>query len=138
MLPVGGRLPEVRTLINQKAYFVIHAPRQVGKTTTMMQLARELTAEGRYAALLVSMEVGAAFNDDPGTAGLAIIGTWRGDARVWLPKELQPPEWPKAEEGERIFAALQSWAEASSRPLVLCLDEHVQPVQHQTRIYHTT
>jgi type II secretory pathway predicted ATPase ExeA len=116
-------LPELRALIDQKAYFVIHAPRQVGKTTTMMQLARELTAEGRYAALLVSMEVGAAFNDDPGAAERAILGTWRGDAEVWLPQELQPPAWPSAEDGQRIFTALKTWTMASPRPLVLFLDE---------------
>jgi type II secretory pathway predicted ATPase ExeA len=123
MLPASERLPELRALIDQKAYFVIHAPRQVGKTTTMMQLARELTAEGRYAALLVSMEVGAAFNDDPGAAELAILGTWRGDAEVWLPQELQPPAWPSAEAGQRIFTALKTWVMEAPRPLVLFLDE---------------
>jgi len=123
MLPASERLPELRALIDQKACFVIHAPRQVGKTTTMMQLARELTAEGRYAALLVSMEVGAAFNDDPGAAELAILGTWRGDAEVWLPQELQPPAWPGAEAGQRIFTALKTWVMEAPRPLVLFLDE---------------
>lgn len=48
---------------------------------------------------------------------------WRGAAQVWLPPELQPPAWPSGEAGQRIFAALQTWAQASSRPLVLFLDE---------------
>jgi predicted AAA+ superfamily ATPase len=73
MLPVASRLPEVRRLIEQKLYFVLHAPRQIGKTTTLMQLAQELTAEGRYTALLISAEVGSAFNNDPGAAELAMI-----------------------------------------------------------------
>jgi hypothetical protein len=34
MLPASARLPELRTLIDQQAYIFIHAPRQVGKTTT--------------------------------------------------------------------------------------------------------
>jgi hypothetical protein len=123
MLPASSRLPELRRLIEGQNYFVIHAPRQVGKTTSMMQLAQELTAEGRYTALLVSAEVGSVFNHDPGAAELAILGTWRGDARVWLPPELQPPPWPQAEAGERIFAALQAWAQASPHPLVIFLDE---------------
>lgn len=123
MLPASERLPELRALIDQKAYIVLHAPRQAGKTTTMMELARELTAEGRYTALLVSMDVGAAFNDDPGAAELAILGTWRGNAEVWLPKELQPPAWPSAEAGERIFTALKTWALQSPRPLILFVDE---------------
>lgn len=123
MLPVSSRLPDARRVIDQQAYFVIHAPRQVGKTTTMMELARELTAEGRYTALLVSMEVGAVFNNDPGAAELAILGTWRGNAEVWLPKELQPPAWPSAEAGQRIFTALKTWTLQSPRPLVLFVDE---------------
>jgi hypothetical protein len=123
MLPASSRLPEARGLIDRQAYFVLHAPRQSGKTTTMMQLAGELTAEGRYTALLVSMEVGAAFNEEIGAAENAILGTWRADARVWLPAELHPPEWPQAEAGQRIFAALEAWSSASPRPLVVFLDE---------------
>ena len=58
MLPPERRLPGVRDLIDQEHYFVIHAPRQVGKTTCFHSLARTLTAEGRYAALLTSCEAG--------------------------------------------------------------------------------
>ncbi len=123
MLPASTRLPELRRLIDQQNYFVIHAPRQVGKTTMMLQLAQELTREGRYTALLVSMEVGAAFNDDIGAAELAMLGAWRGNAEAWLPAALQPPAWPQAETGERIFSALKTWAQNSARPLVVFLDE---------------
>jgi hypothetical protein len=125
MVPVAARLPEVRALVEQQSYFVLHAPRQgqVGKTTTLMQLAQELTAEGRYAALLVSMEAGSAFNNQPGKAEAASLETWRGKARIWLPPDLQPPPWPVAEEGGRINAALQAWALHSPRPLVIFIDE---------------
>ncbi len=70
-LPVLARLPGVRRLIDQGLYFVVHAPRQVGKTTSLLQLGLELTAEGAYVGILVSMEGGAAFPDDPGAAELA-------------------------------------------------------------------
>src|SRR3954469_2493657 len=60
-LPVLARLPDVRRLIDEKQYFVLHAPRQAGKTTALLTLARELTREGRYDAVLVSMESGAPF-----------------------------------------------------------------------------
>lgn len=122
MLPVSSRLPDARRVIDQQAYFVIHAPRQVGKTTTMMELARELTAEGRYTALLVSMEVGAVFSNDPGAAELAVLGTWRGEAELWLNRELQPPPWLSSDAGQRIFTALKNWSMVSPRPLVLFLD----------------
>jgi len=123
MLPALRRIPQVRDLIEQQAYFVVHAPRQVGKTTSLTSLATELTREGRHAALLVSMEVGAAFRSDPGAAELAVLGSWRGDAEHWLPPGLRPPPWPDAPPGQRIQAALQAWTLASPRPLVLFLDE---------------
>jgi hypothetical protein len=46
MLPAMRRLPEVRRLIDQEGYFIVHAPRQAGKTTALLSLAQELTAEG--------------------------------------------------------------------------------------------
>jgi hypothetical protein len=123
MVPPMRRLPEVRRVIDQKGYFVLHAPRQIGKTTALLALARELTAEGRYAALLVSMLTGADFTSDPGVAELAILDSWRRKADSQLPAELQPPPWPDAPPGARIGAALQAWAKASPRPLVIFLDE---------------
>lgn len=123
MLPALRRIPQVRDLIDQRTYFVVHAPRQVGKTTTLMSLAAELTREGRYTAALVSLETGAPFRSDPGAAEGAVLGPWRRTADGLLPAELRPPPWPEALPGERIHAALSAWARASPRPLVLFLDE---------------
>jgi len=122
MLPASTRLPELRTLIDQQAYFVIHAPRQVGKTTMMLQLARELVAEGRFNAVVVTAEPASAFPDDTGAAELAALDGWSADA-VLLPAELQPPPWPQVEPGARVRHALQAWAQASPRPLAVFIDE---------------
>ena len=73
MLPATERLPDVMRLIQQQNYFVLHAPRQSGKTTAMLSLAQTLTASGQYAAVLLSVEVGAPFSDDPERAELAIL-----------------------------------------------------------------
>lgn len=123
MLSPEARLPQVRQLIEQQAYFVLHAPRQVGKTTALLALAAALTREGHYVGVLVSAEVGAVFPDDPGAAELAILGAWRGAACHYLPDDLQPPRFPDAPAGTRIGAALQAWSEASPRPLIVFLDE---------------
>jgi hypothetical protein len=132
-ISVLERLPGVRKLIEQKQYLVLHAPRQVGKTTTLLSLAQELTAEGRYAAVLLSMEQGAPFSDDPGAAELAMLGSWRGSAEAWLPAELRSPPWPDAAPGDRLGAALREWARASPRPLVVFLDE-IDALQNDTLI----
>ncbi len=123
MLSSTSRLPNLERLIAQESYFVIHAPRQTGKTTAMLALASELTSSGRYTAVMVSAEVGSPFRHDPGAAELAILGAWRDTIAIRLPQELQPPTWVYAETGQRIRASLQAWAQASPRPLVLFIDE---------------
>ena len=41
MLPASERLPDVRALIRKEQYFVVHAPRQCGKTTAFRALMDE-------------------------------------------------------------------------------------------------
>jgi AAA domain len=43
-------------LIDQKRYFVLHAPRQTGKTTAMYALMHHLNAGGKYRCLYVNIE----------------------------------------------------------------------------------
>ncbi len=132
-LPATSRLPDLSLLIEQESYFVVHAPRQTGKTTAMLALAQQLTATGRYAAVVVSVEVGSAFNHDPGAAELAILGAWRDTIEDNLPKELQPPAWVYDAPGQRIKKNLRAWSRAINRPLVLFIDE-IDSLQDQTLI----
>ena len=128
-----SRLPDLSMLIEQESYFVLHAPRQTGKTTAMLALAQQLTATGSYAAVMVSVEVGSAFNHDPGAAELAILGTWRNTIEDNLPPELQPPTWAYNAPGQRIGENLRAWSRAIKRPLVLFIDE-IDSLQDQTLI----
>jgi ATPase family associated with various cellular activities (AAA) len=123
MLPPIRRLPTLERLIQQRSYFVIHAPRQTGKTTAMLALAEQLTERGLFAAVMVSAEVGAPFSQDIGAAEGAILGAWQDAIRFRLPAELHPPEWRQTEAGRQIRSALQAWAEVSPRPIVLFIDE---------------
>ena len=123
MLSPTVRLPSLERLIAQESYFVIHAPRQTGKTTAMLALANQLTSGGRYTAVTVSAEVGSPFRHDPGAAELAMLGAWRDTIADLLPPDLQPPAWPQAAPGQMIQASLRAWAQASLRPLVLFIDE---------------
>ena len=56
MLPALDRLPEIRRLVNREQYFVIHAPRQTGKTTAIQALVREINAKGDMVALYCTLE----------------------------------------------------------------------------------
>jgi hypothetical protein len=124
-LPPEPRLPDARRLISQKQYFIVHAPRQTGKTTTLGTFARHLTAEGRHVALMFSCERAEAAGDDYGAAELQLLSAIRSSARAMrLPAELMPPDqWPDASPGSRIFEALEGWAVACPLPLVLFFDE---------------
>ncbi|MBI3958840.1 MAG: AAA-like domain-containing protein [Chloroflexi bacterium] len=125
MLPAAARLREenVMRLIETQSYFVVHAPRQTGKTTAMLGLAQELTASGKYTAAMLTLELGAGLPDDLGGAERAILADWRQSIAHDLPPELHPPPWPKSEEGQQISAALNAWALHSQRALVVLLDE---------------
>src|SRR5690349_14969825 len=47
---------EVRSLIEQKKYFILHAPRQSGKTTAINLFTKQLNAEEKYKALYINVE----------------------------------------------------------------------------------
>lgn len=123
MLPPLERLPNLERLIAQQGYFVLHAPRQTGKTTAMLALAQQLTASGQYTAVMLSVEVGAAFPHDLAGAEQAILQSWRSQAQNRLPANLQPPRWPESKPGQGVQSALQSWARTISHPLVVLIDE---------------
>jgi AAA domain len=132
MLPPLTRLPQVQRLIAQQSYFVIHAPRQIGKTTAILSLAEQLNASGQYVSAVLSVEIGAPFGDDIGAAELAILATWH-DTLDCLPPELQPPAWDDAPPGQRIRHALQKWSQACPLPLVIFIDE-VDALRNQALI----
>ncbi|MBI4600602.1 MAG: ATP-binding protein [Planctomycetes bacterium] len=124
MVPAMERLPEARTLAEQGMYFVVHAPRQTGKTTTLMALAEALTASGKYAALHFSCESGEPAGDDYAAAQEAVLATLRIEAESQLPGPLRPPRaWPKAPKLAMLQTALVAWARKCPRPLVLIFDE---------------
>ncbi len=51
MIDPVTRLTDVESLIDDKLYFSLHAPRQTGKTTYLHALARKLNGEKNYTAL---------------------------------------------------------------------------------------
>ena len=99
----------------------------------MIALAQELTERGDYTAVMLSVEVGSAFPDQPDIAEAAILDAWQDASKFWLPADLHPPTWPEAPSGRKINAALGLWAQTSPRSLVVFIDE-IDSLQNQTLI----
>ena len=124
MLPPELRLPTVRRLAEQGLYFVVHAPRQSGKTTLVRSLARSLTASGRFAALATTCENGQQSRSDLERGLSSVIETLQQDAALDLPAELRPPAAnADLEPTPRLRDLLIRWAQNSPLPVVLFLDE---------------
>ncbi|MDX3385402.1 ATP-binding protein [Streptomyces niveiscabiei] len=125
MLAAQERLPLAHELVEEGRYFVVHAPRQTGKTTALASMAHDLTASGEYVALRFSCETAEVTGDDYEQAELLILGAIRRAAEwAGLPDELAPPNpWPDDVPGARLVRGLAEWARSCPRPLALFFDE---------------
>ena len=131
MLPALDRMPEVRRLVGQKAYFVIHAPRQTGKTTAVQALAREINATGERVALYCSLET-LQNATDPARSADAIRGLLLFAARNAFPEFFPDSDvTPCVRETDATYAAetiavrevLTSLCRRFKKPLVVFFDE---------------
>jgi predicted AAA+ superfamily ATPase len=75
---------EIFDLIAQRKYFVLHAPRQTGKTTYLLALAEELNRVGQYRALYANLEVAQAAREDVGAAMSALLNQIALQAQLQL------------------------------------------------------
>ncbi len=119
----------VLELVRQRKYFVIHAPRQTGKTTALLALRDELNAgaAGECRCVYVNVEVGQAAREDTRSAMQAPLGELSSRAREALGDGLVGAIRGSVLEGHGPHGALGEvlfrWAQADARPLVLLVDE---------------
>ena len=119
-------LDEVLGLVRDEKYFVLHAPRQTGKTSALLALAKMLNQQG-YHCVYATVETARTARDDVQRAVRTVLGML-AEAADMTPGERFPGEaWPDllARFGPdmALHAALRRWAEAAPRPLVLLIDE---------------
>ena len=120
-------LDRVLGLVRDKRCFVLHAPRQTGKTSALLALRDLLNrgAAGDLHCVYVNVETAQALREDVEGAMREIVGHLASRARASGDGFLYEA-WPA------IFAAfgtgalreaLTRWSEASPRPLVVLIDE---------------
>jgi hypothetical protein len=123
MLPPTARLPSVQTLLDREQYFVLHAPRQTGKTTAMRALAEGLRAKG-VAACWATLEASQGVDEIALAEPIWLTALHRAASR--LPEAWHAPDpapFIGGPAGTRLGAYLTAWARALEVPLVLLLDE---------------
>ena len=116
----------VLELIRDKRYFVLHAPRQTGKTSVLIALAERLEASGDYHCVYVNVEVGQSARENVLSATQAILSALALEARISGDGFLDGTwreTFDKAGPHNALSDALSLWAAASPKPLVLLIDE---------------
>ena len=128
-IPPLGRvdLPHLLRLVRDKRYFVLHAPRQTGKTSALLALRDRLNdgAAGDLHCVYVNVEAAQALGENVDRAIRVIVGQIALRARSSGDNFLYE-SWQEicAAFGEAALqAALELWSEASPKPLVLLIDE---------------
>ena len=122
-------LDRVLNLIHDEKYFILHAPRQTGKTSALKALQDHLNsgAEGDYRCLHVNLESGQTAREDVGQAMQAILDEFALRAEFVLEDDFVQKAWREVTEMSGSHGALKRvlarWSLASPRPLVLLIDE---------------
>ena len=121
------RIGEVLELIDRQKYFVMHAPRQSGKTSALLALAEELNARGDYRAVYANIEPAQTAREDVGQAIGTVLGEIGSRARIMTGDDFLERNRLRILDEFRPHSALRTalsdWAEVSDRPLVLLIDE---------------
>ena len=119
---------ELLALIRAKRYFVLHAPRQTGKTSALIALRDLLNsgAAGDFRCVDVDVEVAQVARDDVARGVRAILSSLASSARFLgdgYPDEVWPDVLAKAGPEDALKELLARWCAADPTPLVLLVDE---------------
>ncbi|MCD6535377.1 MAG: ATP-binding protein [Deltaproteobacteria bacterium] len=118
---------EIKFLIASEKYFLLHAPRQTGKTSALFEMMDLLNKDGRYSVLYANIE-GAQVSRNDIVAGIRTVCNVVSDsARIYLQEErLQSwyvKHYKEIQAEDLLRRLLSYWAEISEKPIVLFLDE---------------
>ena len=122
-------LAEVLTMIGRGRYFVLHAPRQTGKTSALLALRDLLNggSAGDYRCAYINVEPGQTAREDLGRAMGAIATEIAREAEDTLDDPSTAEAAARFDTHRRPDAALgtllRMWTKAAATPLVVLIDE---------------
>ena len=120
-------LHKLMLLIQQRKYFVLHAPRQTGKTSMLLTLMHKINKEQNYRCLYVNVEPAQVAREDVAAAMKSIVTQFSVHAVEFLDDyffqhhraEIEARAGPHSV----LFDMLSSWSKSSKKPLILLIDE---------------
>jgi hypothetical protein len=119
---------EILMLLAQRKYFLLHAPRQTGKTSSLLALQAHLNAGEDYTAIYANFECGQAARNDTRRAMGALIEQLKLRCeQIMGEREQLNAIQQEAMAGDKPDIALNSFlpqlCRLSKKPIVLLLDE---------------
>ncbi|MCL2010129.1 MAG: ATP-binding protein [Synergistaceae bacterium] len=116
---------EISLLMNQRSYFILHAPRQTGKTTSLLAMVNKINEEGVYHCAYVNVETAQTARNDVTTGMKTILSRLESSIKRSLNLSIPDIESIRANAGgnSMLIEALESFCSACGKPLVLFIDE---------------
>ena len=119
-------LEEILMLIRQKRYFVLHAPRQTGKTSCLLALRDYLNEKGDYIAVYANVEGGQASRNDMQSVIKSTVDTLANEftdiVNNGVPYELRDRVQNVGKDA-MLTSYLRSLSKELPKPIVLFIDE---------------
>ncbi|MDR1766030.1 MAG: ATP-binding protein, partial [Lachnospiraceae bacterium] len=112
---------EIMSLIRQQRYFVLHAPRQTGKTTSLLAMVEAINAGDEFACVYVNVEAAQTARNDVKNAMESI--TMLLGAAVSEHLHIDTYEAWDTKIASPIYKLLTVLCKELDRPLVLFIDE---------------
>lgn len=119
-------LDDVLMLIRQKKYFVLHAPRQTGKTSCLLALRDYLNQHGDYIAVYADVEGGQASRNDVQSVVKSTVDTLAEEVRLIIRGEIAQTVRNSVQDVGKdamLSTFLRKLSESLPKPLVLFIDE---------------
>ena len=121
-------LDELEQLIMQQKYFILHAPRQTGKTSCLLALRDYLNEQGDYIAVYANVEAGQAARNDVREVVLSTMATIADRVDTIVGNEIAlniyDELYRKGDQTNSLLTLfLKKLCGALPKPLVLFIDE---------------
>jgi len=120
-------LKEIQFLIDNQKYFVLHAPRQTGKTSYLLALMDYLNLQGKYKCLYVNIENAQAARENVKEGMREILNAMAEEASYYLNDSFFEVMGKKILNKTGALGALNKalseWCQKNEKPTILFIDE---------------